>query len=202
MQLSVKGKQLDVGEALRSHVESALENTTGKYFPRPIDSLVVFSREGAAFRADITVHAGRGITVQAHAGSDNAYTAFDGALDRIAKRLRRYKRRLQDHHQRESQQMRAMAQQYILAPDSESEPEDGASNADNPVIIAEMPTAIEEMTVGEAVMRMDLADLPALLFQNSAHGGMNMIYRRNDGNIGWIDPAAQPAKAAANDDRR
>ncbi len=194
MQVSITGKQFDVGDALRSHVEDRLANTVAKYFDHAIESTVVLSREGKGklIRADISVHVGRGISLQGHAETDDAYGAFDAAADRIAKRLRRYKRRLRDHRKKSgaAETEALQAQQYILAETGENQAE-AAQNA-QPVVVAEMTTAIETMTVGEAVMRMELAEAPVLVFQNSAHGGINVVYRRNDGNIGWIDPQGNP----------
>lgn len=194
MQVSITGKQFDVGDALRRHVEDRLADTVAKYFDHAIDSTVVLSRvgRGKQIRADISVHARRGITVQGHGETDDAYSAFDAATDRIAKRLRRYKRRLRDHRKKSGGDGNGlMAQQYVLAEADDQESEEVAASA-QPVVVAEMTTAIETMTVGEAVMRMDLADMPALVFQNSAHGGINVVFRRNDGNVGWIDPQGNP----------
>ncbi|MDD5586195.1 MAG: ribosome-associated translation inhibitor RaiA [Alphaproteobacteria bacterium] len=198
MQLSVKGKQIDVGEALRQHVQTRLTDVVGKYFGNTLDSTVTFSREAHLFRADITVHAGRNIILQGFASASEPYPAFDMAADRIAKRLSRYKERLKKHHKESSVEEAVMAPSFVLNPEQESAPEDAN---DNPVVVAEMTTPIETLTVGEAVMRLDLGDLPALMFRSRAHGGLNMIYRRPDGHIGWVDPsqnaAAAPAKMKA-----
>ena len=190
MQLSVSGKQMDVGDALRSHVEQHLSDSVSKYFDHAIDASVVFSRDAGRVRADISVHVGRGILVQGHAQMDSAYGAFDGACERIAKRLRRYKRRLRDHHRKvragDDAEM-AEARHYTLAaPVDDSEEID--AETDHPVVIAESTTDIVRLTVGEAAMRMDLADQPAVVFRNAAHGRINVLYRRADGNLGWIDP--------------
>jgi ribosomal subunit interface protein len=197
MQVSITGKQLDVGDALRRHVEDRLADAVAKYFDHAIDSTVVLSRvgRGKQIRADISVHAGRGIMVQGHGETDDAYSAFDAATDRIAKRLRRYKRRLRDHRKKSGggDGNGLQAQQYVLAEADDQESEEVAASA-QPVVVAEMTTAIETMTVGEAVMRMDLADMPALVFQNSAHGGINVVFRRSDGNVGWIDPQGNPVQ--------
>jgi len=202
MQISVTGRQIDVGDALRGRVETNLAGSVVKYFDHAIEGNVVFSREAQGVRVDISVHVGRGIMVQGHGQAENAYTAFDGALDRIAKRLRRHKRRLRDHHRDHKTSLAddaLQAQQYILSGEGEAEDEvvdDEESPIDGgepgPVVIAEMTTRIDSLTVGEAVMRMDLADQPALIFRNSGHGGLNVIYRRTDGNIGWIDPEGNP----------
>ncbi len=186
MQLSVKGKQIDVGDSLRQHVETQLSEVVGKYFGDTIEALVTFSREAHLFRADITVHAGRGITLQSNASASEPYPAFDQAAERIGQRLRRHKNRLKKHHQEEPSPAASMAHAFVL----NAEQEDAADeNGDNPVIVAEMTTSIETLAVSEAVMRMDLADLPALMFRNRANGELNMVYRRADGNIGWVDPS-------------
>jgi ribosomal subunit interface protein len=185
MQLTINGKQLDVGAALQGYIEDQLPSIVGKYFENPTDGHVTMSKEGGDIRADVTVHVGKGIMLQGHAIAGDAYAAFDEAAEHVGKRLRRYKRRLRDHHKDRSDSADILpALQYVFA----AEEEDTASEPDQPVIVAEMETAIENMTPGDAVMRMDLANLPALMFRNVAHGGLNMVYRRADGNIGWVDP--------------
>ncbi|MEI6557115.1 MAG: ribosome-associated translation inhibitor RaiA [Rhodospirillaceae bacterium] len=191
MHLSVKGKQLDVGDALRSHVAENLNAVVGKFFGRPIEANVVFSRDAHLFKADISVHVGRGIMVQTIGEADEPYPAFDMACDKIAQRLRRYKERLKNHHSSVEDAPEPLhAKKYIL----QAEPEDhdgqaaAAVDALQPVVIAEMTTPIETLTTGEAVMRMELADLSAMMFRNRAHGGLNMVYRRTDGHVGWVDP--------------
>ena len=187
MQLSVKGKQIDVGDALRQHVEEKLGEIVGKFFTQSLDANVTFSREGHMFRADIMVHAGRGITLQSNSSATEPYPAFDQAADRIAERLRRHKNRLKKHHQ-EPQDIKAIqAQSFVLNAKQEDTEAEGE---DNPLVIAEMKTTIEVLTVSEAVMRLDLGDLPALMFRDRSTNELNMIYRRADGNIGWVDPAA------------
>ncbi len=199
MQLSVTGKQLDVGDALRAHIEQNLSTAIGKYFANPTDANVVLSREARNIRADIKVHVGRGIILQGHADAGDAYAAFDLASEHIAKRLRRHKRRLRSHQRNKAYTEKALrAQQYVLAPLQEEEAAEGLESADGqPVIIADMETHIDTLTVGEAVMRMDLANLPAMMFRNRAHGGLNMIHVRQDGNIGWIDPRGNRGKPAS-----
>ncbi len=188
MQLSVKGKQLNVGDALRSHVSDSLSRILGKYFGDAIEVGVTVSRDGHLYRTVIAVHIGRGIQIQAQGDADEPYPAFDTAAAHLAKRLRRYKSRLRDHHKRSSRSAETLlAQQYILAGDDDSESAEDVSQG-QPAVVAEMTTEIPSLTVSEAVMRMDLADQPALMFRNSSHSGLNMIYRRADGNIGWIDP--------------
>ena len=191
MNLSVIGRHLDVGDALRSHVEDHLDGAVSKYFSQALEATVTFSKAAhRQLRADISVHPRRGMLVQGSGEGGDAYVAFEAALGRIAKQLRRYKRRLRDdHHKGLDDEAVLTAQQYILASETgEDEVPDGAS----PAVIAEMPTEIATLTVGEGVMRMDLGDLPAMVFRNRAHGALNVIYRRPDGNIGWIDPSNTP----------
>jgi ribosomal subunit interface protein len=210
MNLTVKGKQLDVGDALRTHVSESLGTLVGKYFTNPQEGSVILSREAHLFTADITVRVGRGIVLQSRAEATEPYPAFDAAAERLAKRLRRYKRRLREHHGRREDEGEAPmpAAQYIL----EGAPPDGAGDEDHgdhldggvdggdaahrPMVVAEMQTAIDALTVSEAVMRMDLAELPALMFRNRAHGGLNMVYRRPDGHVGWIDPQGLKGQGA------
>jgi ribosomal subunit interface protein len=210
MQLSVTGKQIEIGEALRRHVEGSLGSILEKYFKTAIEAHVIVSKEAHLSRAEISIHIGRGIVVNARATASEAYLAFDAAAERLAKQLRRYKRRLRDHHAkgREPAGAGERAMDYVLAPIEEEEAEaaaegeetetDGANGA--PAVIAEMSTELPSLTVGEAAMRMDLAEAPVLLFRNRSHGELNLVYRRSDGNIGWIDPelaAARPMRRTA-----
>jgi ribosomal subunit interface protein len=197
MQLSVKGKQIDVGEALRGHVRDQLGAAVEKYAGRAIEGHAVFSREAHLINCEISIHFGRDLIVQAAGGATEAYAAFDQALDRAAARLRRYKRRLRDHHHgrdRETEGETLAATTYLLAAESGEEGEDATATGDAPVIVAETATEIPSLSVSEAVMRMDLADLPALVFRNRASGVLNVVYRRTDGHIGWVDPALAPVK--------
>jgi ribosomal subunit interface protein len=189
MQLSVKGKQLDVGDALRTHVGETLSRILDKYFGDAIECAVTLSREAHLYRAVVSAHVGRGIQLEAQGEANEPYPAFDAAADRLSKRLRRYKRRLRDHNSKPAEGAPLPAQQYILAgEDQEHDGEDESNENGQPAVVAEMTTEVPTLTVSEAVMRMDLGDLPAMMFRNSAHGGLNMIYRRGDGNIGWLDP--------------
>ena len=161
MQLTMTGKQIDIGDALRRHIEASLSAILGKYFGTAIETHVVVSKEAHLTRAEISVHIGRGIIVNAHASAPEAYLAFDGAAERVAKRLRRYKRRLRDHHAkaREPSASAERAMAYVLAPvteETESDDTEGEeagqewSGAD-PAVIAEMSTELPNLTVGEAV---------------------------------------------------
>jgi ribosome hibernation promoting factor len=186
MRIQVSGKQIDIGDALRTHVEDRLNEAVAKYFDRPVEAIVIFARDGYEFIADSSVHLPTGMTVQAKARGDEIYACFEGAVDRMEKQLRRYKRRLKDHHRDRQNPIEALgAASYILAGEGEegSEPE-----SLQPVIVAEMETKVPFLSVGEAVMQMELAGAHLLVFRNEAHGGVNVVYLRDDGNIGWIDP--------------
>ncbi len=198
MQLTVQGKQMDVGDALRTYVSDKLEDIKNKYFNRAIDATVVFSREGhghGVFKCQISLRVGKNIMVVADHTAGDAHGAFDVAAEKIAKQLRRYKRRLRDHHERENHDPEVeilKARDYVLATEPEpqdDEDDDGVPHGDDPVIIAEMVTQIETLSVSDAVMRMDLAGHNAMLFRNAKHNGLNLVYRRSDGNVGWVDLA-------------
>jgi ribosomal subunit interface protein len=206
MQLTVTGKQVDVGDALRDHVRETLESLLGKYFGTAIEAHAVFSREAHLIAVELSLHVGRGIVVNSRGTATDYYVAFDAAAERLAKQLRRYKRRLRDYHgkARLAAERSEMARSVVLAP-VEEEDEAGDAGAETgtaadggiaPVVIAEMSTELPQLTVGEAVMRMDLADAPVLLFRNRSHGELNVVYRRGDGNIGWIDPVNRGSGAS------
>jgi ribosomal subunit interface protein len=201
MQLSVTGKQTEIGEALRRHIEGSLGSILDKYFKTAIEAHVIVSKEAHLSRAEISIHIGRGIVVNARGAASEAYLAFDAAAERLAKQLRRYKRRLRDHHAkgREPAGASERAMDYVLAPIEEEEAEGEAAEAGDingaPAVIAEMSTELPSLTVGEAAMRIDLAEAPVLLFRNRSHGELNLVYRRTDGNIGWIDPKLDAARA-------
>ncbi|MEM6903389.1 MAG: ribosome-associated translation inhibitor RaiA [Pseudomonadota bacterium] len=187
MQLSVIGKNMDIGDALRDYVEENLSALTEKYFSNPLNGKVIIAKDANQYLVDISVHVGRNILVQASARSHEPDPAVDGAAERIEKRLRRYKRKLRDHNRDAVEEIKAS--QYVI---DQTEPTEADSEVTDgePTIVAEMPIMIEELTVSEAVMRLDLGELPAVMFRNRAHGGLNMIYRRADGHIGWVDPEA------------
>jgi ribosomal subunit interface protein len=187
MQIQINGKQIDVGESLRTHVATRLDAAVGKYADRAVDATVTFSRDGAFFKADAQVHLPTGLVAQAKGSDADIYAAFEGCAERIEKQLRRYKRRLKDHHAARPNPIEAMAAPaYVIA--GEDHAEDAEPATLDPVIVAEMTVAIKKMSVGEAVMQMELAHAPFLMFRNERHGGLNIVHRREDGAIGWIDP--------------
>lgn len=184
----ISGKQIDVGAALQTHAQTELGTIVEKYAGRPTDAHVVFSRNGNAFTAEATIHLSTGLLAQASASDHEIYSAFDKCVAKLDKQLRRYKRRLKDHHKDRSEPVELLgAASYVLA-GSESGDEDEPETL-NPMIIAEMETTIPALTVGEAVMQMELAGAPVLVFRNEKQDmGLNIVYRRDDGNIGWIEP--------------
>jgi ribosomal subunit interface protein len=190
MRLTITGKQIDIGTALRNYVQSRLTQSVGKYFDRPVDGSVTFSRDGYEYRADCTVHLASGLHLHAQGRSTDIYASFDGAAERMEKRLRRYKRRIRDHHNGARGALPASpARERIIAADEFDEAA-GEPDTLNPIVVSESTTELRTLTVGEAVMQLDLMETPALVFRNSAHGEINVVYRRADGNIGWIDTHA------------
>jgi ribosomal subunit interface protein len=191
MQITVSGKQVDLSDALRTRVSDHLDLIASKYFDHALEAQVTFSRARSFFTCDISVHAGRGLTLRGEGEAADANTAFDDAAEHIAKRLRRYRRRVNEHARDIANRERPeAARQYILRQEETSEAA-GANGAAQATVIAEQAAEISLLLVSEAVMRMDLADQPVLMFRNSATGELNVVYRRSDGNIGWIDPGAR-----------
>ena len=189
MQLHISGRHVDLGESFQSHVEKRLHDGLSKYLDRVVSVDVVVSKEAhAQYRVDIHGNTGThsGITLKSQGSAGEIYAAFDDAATKAEKQLRRYKRRRKDHHANSKAEGRAFtAKKYVLQPEAHDAEldEKGA-----PVVVAEKPTDIQTLTVSEAVMKMDLADLPALMFFNKGNGRVNVIYRRVDGNISWVDP--------------
>lgn len=192
MRIAVQGKQMDVGDSLRSHIEDTLKANIEKYFDKAVEGTATISKDKHKFKADITVHVGKEIHVQGRGLANDAYAAVDEGIERIAKQLRRYKRRLRDHHRDQDRIQIEQAQHTVFS----GHEEEIAEEATAPAIVAEVDTKIHKLAVADAVMRMDLADLPVLVFRNSANGSVNVVYRREDGNIGWIDPATAEATSA------
>lgn len=188
MRYQISGKQIDIGEALQTHVRDELGATVEKYAGRPTEATVIFSRSGHEFVCEAVVHLSTGLTAQASAAAHEIYAAFDNCCEKMDKQLRRYKRRLKDHHKARPNPVElSAAGSYILAPSKEEE-DDQDGDTLSPIIIAEVETKIPALSVGEAVMQMELAHAPVLVFRNEKSSGINVVYRREDGNIGWIDP--------------
>lgn len=204
MRIQVAGRQMDVGEALRTRIENELASGVGKYFNRATDAVVTVARNGGGvgIAVDCQVHLPSGISLQAEGHGGDAHSAFDDALGKLEKRVRRYKRRLRNHHTDSKSPLPAeTASAYVLAPLQEEAEDDDASVRENgeaaPLVIAEATKPVRTMTVSMAVMQLDLGESPALMFRNAANGALNVVYRRPDGNIGWIDPGRGNAKNGA-----
>ncbi len=188
MRYQISGKQIEMGEALQTHVKAELGEVIEKYAQRPTEAVIVFSRVAHEFHCEATIHLSTGLTAQAKGHASEIYAAFESCREKMDKQLRRHKRRLRDHHHdRKGPVEFGEGSAYILAPIEEAEDDDHAGTA-APIVIAEMETKIPSITVGEAVMQMELAGQKMLVFRNEGHGGVNVVYRRDDGNIGWIDP--------------
>ena len=187
MRYQISGKQIDIGEALQTHVRDELGAAVAKYAERPTDAHVIFSKNASEFACEAIVHLSTGLTAQASAKAHEIYAAFDACNEKMEKQLRRYKRRLKDHHRERAEPVELFgASSYILASNGEemeSEPE-----SLQPIIVAEMKAQIPSLSVGEAVMQMELAGAPVLVFRKEGKETVNVVYRREDGNIGWIDP--------------
>ena len=189
MQIQINGKQIDVGDALREHVEERIGAAMGKYAERAVNAQVTFSRDRYNFKADAQAHLPTGLIAQASGTATDIYAAFEAAIERLEKQLRRYKRRLKDHHAERTEPIEALTAAAYVISGAEHEDEDAEPATLDPVIVAEMTMDIQKISVGEAVMQMELAHAPFLMFRNERHGGLNVVFRREDGNIGWVDPA-------------
>lgn len=202
MDLTINGKQMNVGDALRTHVTEKLSDIDSKFFNRAFATMVTFAPEGHGFvKTHISLKVGKDIMVTATTTGNDAYVSFDTAATKIAKQLRKYKNRLRDHHERieqtpESEMIKArdytIASEELDQANQEAEVPEAASE---PLIVAEMPMQIQKMSVSEAVMRLDLAGNTALLFRNPKNNSLNMVYKRADGNIGWVEPQDQSMAA-------
>ena len=194
MHIMVSGKQVELSDALRTRVSQHLDTIAGKYFDQALEAHVTFGRARSFFTCDINVHAGRGLMLRGEGEAADAHGAFDDAAEHIAKRLRRYRRRVNDHARDAANKERPQsARTYVLRqeePDA-APPANGTGSAlTYATVIAEAPSEILVLSVSDAVMRMDLADQPVLMFRNSTTGELNVVYRRSDGHIGWVDPTA------------
>lgn len=196
MSLRISGKHLDIGDAFRTHVETRLGDALGKFFDGGYSGHVTLERQGSGFRSDCSIHLDTGIVLKAEGVAQDAHQSFDRAAERIEKRLRRYKGKLKEHHSNRRPQPEPAASYVIAAPLDDDEAEIPVD--DKPAIIAEETTSLDTMSVGAAVMAMDLADAPVMVFRHAGHGGVNVVYRRKDGNIGWIDPSLKTNKDTAN----
>jgi ribosome hibernation promoting factor len=197
MPFRVSGKNLDIGEALRARVNARVAEALGKYFDAGYSGHVTVEKEGFGFRTECVVHLDSGITLHTEANAADAYASADQAALRIEKRLRRYKRRLKDHHTARANGADAAAAidapSYVIAAPQQDTDEEVTEF--NPVIIAESTTALKRLSVSEAVMELDMTGAPVIVFHHASHGRVNLVYRRRDGQVGWIDPPTVAANA-------
>jgi ribosomal subunit interface protein len=186
MDIRVSGHQMETGEALQTHATDRLSAIVDKYFSRALSSHVTFGKAPAsAFRCDIVTHVTQGLILKGAGIAHDAHVALDQAAEKIDKQLRRYKRRIKDRHEQASHALKSEEAAYVVFAD---EPE-AEEPADAPVIIAETRVDVPEGTVSDAVMMLDLRNTNALLFKNAGTGKHNMVYRRGDGSIGWVEPS-------------
>jgi ribosomal subunit interface protein len=193
MRVQVSGKHVAVGEALRERVTDEIVTSIGKYFDRGGDADVVVSRDGHSFRVDCSVALASGQQLLSHGLGDDAHSAFDAALAKVETRIRRYKQKLKSHSVAATAKAAETAALYVLrAPDdADAEEEWESAQGDAPpdaMIIAETKAVLSTMTVSMAVLQLDVTESQTIVFRNAAHGGLSVVYRRPDGNIGWIDP--------------
>src|SRR5262245_9019470 len=194
MALRVSGKNLDSGEALRTHVHGRVEDVLSKYVDGTYSGHVTVGREGTAFRTDCLIHLKAGLTLQAESVAHDPHASVDLAAERLSRRLRRYKHRIKDYHGVVDAMPGEEATDYVIEAPTAGDEE--APEGFVPVIIAESTTRMRRLSVSEAVMDLDLTGSPVLVFRHAGHGRVNVVYRRPDGHIGWIDLNAVAADAA------
>ena len=203
MTIQVTGKNIKVGESLRSYSIDRVEQATSKYLGKTFPGHVRIEKVRNNFETTCTLNLWNGMVVNAHGVAVDPHNSVDEAVERLEKRLRRYKRRLKNHHQNHTEQLKKetsaqmnghlVAMDYLVKPGDHDE---GTGTEPTPVIVAETEAAVSEMSVSDAVMLMDLGDQHILVFKNKNQGAINIVYRREDGNIGWIDPAAVKEKSS------
>jgi ribosomal subunit interface protein len=187
MEVRISGHQMATGAALQEHAADKLGAIVDKYFDRALSSHVTFGKAPAgAFTCDIVTHVMQGLILKAQGAAQDAHVAFDDAVAKIEKQLRRYKRRLTDHHQQSLASRAEEEAAYTIFALEQDEDEEVA--ADAPLVIAETRVDVPTASVADAVMLMDLRNTPALFFKNAGTGRHNMVYRRADGSIGWVEP--------------
>ena len=193
MSFRVSGKNLDIGTALQDHARARIGVVIGKYFDAQPSGHVTFEPEGHGFRADMFIQLGNGLTLQAEGRANDAYASFDQAAERVEKRLRRHRTRLKDHHNghdgavREDAQPVAMAANYVLEAPAE---EDIAADF-TPVVVAESRSSVRSLSVSAAVLELDMSGAHFLVFRHCTTGEVNVVHRRTDGHVGWIDPSGK-----------
>ncbi|QNL20088.1 ribosome-associated translation inhibitor RaiA [Hyphobacterium sp. CCMP332] len=192
MQIQIVSKGIDVSGALQEEISGRVEEGVSKYFNRPSEAYVAVSREGSGFRVTVSLHLPSGVMLQAQGDDGDAYKAADKAADHLEKRLRRYKRKLKNHHNENKPELPAETTPITVfqgQPDTDYDDDDDSDfHGTEPVIVAETPGEMRAMTASMAVLELEAAGAPFLIFRNIAHNGVNIVYRRPDGHVGWIDP--------------
>jgi ribosomal subunit interface protein len=196
MTLRVSGKNMDIGDALRGYIETRIGSTLEKYRAGPAAGHVTIEREGSGFRSDCTLHLRSGATVQADSRAHEPYVSFDRAADHIESQVRRHRERLVNHHVTTVAEDRSGAElpergQAPAPTGGEALPEDSGARSMHAAVIAEPAPQFKEMTVSGAAMELELTNAQVIIFRHASHGRMNVVYRRPDGNIGWIDPGRE-----------
>lgn len=192
MKIQITGKHMDLGDALRGRIETGLEAAVTKYFDRPSEGQVRVSKDGYLTAVDCSVYLPSGIVLQAHGTAEEPYAALENALEKMEKRVRRYKRRLKDHHRPDRTPMPSESLPAYLLQSQDEDSDTAAETAedDQSLIIAETAESLRTMSVAEAVMQLELGESPIVFFKHASLLRLNLVYRRSDGHIGWVDPAA------------
>ena len=189
MNVQIHGKQIDVGSSLSSHAIGKITEIIIKYSKSATECIITFSKDRYEYYCDIYIHLETGMTVQAKGKAIDIYDSFENSLEKIDKQLRRYKRRLKNHHNDRKKPIEFInANSYIISKHNEEDEDDHKKESLKPLIIAEMQEKIPTISVGEAVMQMELSGANMLIFRNSSHQKINVVHLREDGNIGWVDP--------------
>ena len=193
MNIQITGKHMELGTALRERIASGLEAAVSKYFDRDASGHVTVLQDGHRTEVDCNIQLPSGITLQATGRAGDAHSALDDALDKLEKRIRRYHRRLKDHHKPDRVPFPTEAASAFVLQSSDDETP-ASNGSDQPLIVAENLENIMTMSVAEAVMQLELGEAPAILFRNAGHDGLNMVYMRADGHISWVDPGKPETK--------
>jgi ribosomal subunit interface protein len=192
MTLRVSGQNLDIGDALRTHVQARVADSLSKYFDQSYTGQVTVKKEGTGFRTDCRIHLPTGLTLQTESMAHDPHASVDLATERLTKRLKRYKHRIKDYHAGPDSATAAESTDYIITAPNE---EEAVPDEFTPVIVAENTTRMKRLSVSEAVVDLDLTGAAALVFRHAGHGRVNVVYRRSDGHIGWIDLPQAAAEA-------
>jgi len=195
MQIKISGKHIDIGEGLRQHIDARLQSFRERFFEGSVHGNVTLEKRRGFFLSDCSLHLATGLHLQAHAENADPQACVDAALAHLEKQLKKYKQRLKDHHRQPRAPHAAReAMAYVIQPEEHHEEEPAGLNAP---VIAESAATIPQLSVGEAVMQLDISTTHFVLFHNTKEGRLNVVYRRPDGNIGWLDPKPFDAKIMA-----